>query len=84
LYGIDTNPPDLDRLAGPTGSGSTILIKPCLQTAQTAFGPTNSLFFAVMLLSVLRIWIRRIHMFLGLLDPDPLVREMDPDPLSSS
>ncbi len=22
----------------------------------------------------------RIHMFLGLLDPDPLVRGMDPDP----
>ena len=36
--------------------------------------------------SVLRIriwiWIRRIHMFLGLSDPDldPLVRGMDPDP----
>ena len=31
--------------------------------------------------SVLRIRIRiRIHMFLGLLDPDPLVRGMDPDP----
>ncbi len=23
----------------------------------------------------------RIHMFLGLPDPDPLVRDMDPDPL---
>jgi hypothetical protein len=22
----------------------------------------------------------RIHMFLGLLDPDPLVRDLDPDP----
>ncbi len=34
------------------------------------------------LLTVLRIRIRRIHMFLGLLDwdPDPLVRGMDPDP----
>jgi hypothetical protein len=34
--------------------------------------------------AMLRIWIRirRIHMFLGLLDPDPdpLVRGMDPDP----
>jgi hypothetical protein len=30
-----------------------------------------------MQLPVLRI---RIHMFLGLLDPDPLVRGMDPDP----
>ncbi len=27
--------------------------------------------------AVLRIW---IHMFLGLPDPDPLVRGMDPDP----
>jgi hypothetical protein len=33
-------------------------------------------------LAVLRIRIRRIRMFLGLLypDPDPLVRGMDPDP----
>jgi hypothetical protein len=32
--------------------------------------------------AVLRIWIRirRIRMFLSLLDPDPLVRGMDPDP----
>jgi hypothetical protein len=30
--------------------------------------------------SVLRIRIRRISMFLGLLDPDPLVRGMDSDP----
>jgi hypothetical protein len=29
---------------------------------------------------VLRIQIHRIHMFLGLPDPDPLVRGMDPDP----
>jgi hypothetical protein len=29
---------------------------------------------------MLRIRIRRIRMFLGLLDPDPLVRGMDPDP----
>jgi hypothetical protein len=27
----------------------------------------------------IRIRIHRIHMFLGLLDPDPLVRGMDPD-----
>jgi hypothetical protein len=38
------------------------------------------------LVSVLRIRIRiriqiyRIHMFLGFLDPDPLVISMDPDP----
>ena len=30
--------------------------------------------------AVLRIRIRRIHMFLGLPDPDPLVRDTDPDP----
>ncbi len=29
--------------------------------------------------AVLRIRIRRIRMFLGLLNPDPLVRGMDPD-----
>jgi hypothetical protein len=29
---------------------------------------------------VLRIRIRRIHMFLDLLDPDPRVRGTDPDP----
>jgi hypothetical protein len=32
--------------------------------------------------AVLRIWIRirRIHMFLGLPDPDELVKDTDPDP----
>ncbi len=30
--------------------------------------------------AVLRIRIHRIHMFLGLPDPDPLVSGMDPDP----
>jgi hypothetical protein len=40
----------------------------------------------MVLLIVLRIRIRiripihRVHMFLGFLDPDPLVRGMDPDP----
>ena len=29
----------------------------------------------------IRIQIPRIHVSLGLLDPDPLVRGMDPDPL---
>jgi hypothetical protein len=28
----------------------------------------------------IRIRIHRIHMFLGLPDPDPLIRGMDPDP----
>jgi hypothetical protein len=32
------------------------------------------------LLAVLGIRISRIRMFLGLPDPDPLVRGMDPDP----
>jgi hypothetical protein len=33
----------------------------------------------------IRIWIRRIHMFLSLPDPDPLVRymDLDPDPVPS-
>jgi hypothetical protein len=30
--------------------------------------------------AVFRIRIHRIHVFLGLPDPDPLVRGMDPDP----
>jgi hypothetical protein len=29
---------------------------------------------------IIRIRILRIHMFLGLPDPDPLVRGIDPDP----
>jgi hypothetical protein len=33
--------------------------------------------------AVLRIRVRRIHMFLGILDPDPLVRGSDPDPAPS-
>jgi hypothetical protein len=34
----------------------------------------------VPLTAVLRIRIHRIHMFLGLPDPDPLIIGMDPDP----
>ncbi len=30
--------------------------------------------------TVLRIRIRRIHIFFGLLDPNPFARGMDPDP----
>jgi hypothetical protein len=37
-------------------------------------------FLSHLQLSVLRTRIRRIRMFLGLLDPDPLVRGMAPDP----
>jgi hypothetical protein len=38
--------------------------------------------FQKVFLAVLRIWFRRIHMFLGLPDPhpDPLVRDTYPDP----
>ncbi len=35
---------------------------------------------SVWVMAVLRIWIRRIRMFMGLLDLDPLVRGMDPEP----
>ena len=38
-------------------------------------------FFAVLRIRIrIRIRIHWIHMFLGLPDPDPLVRGMDPDP----
>ncbi len=39
-------------------------------------------YFQAVLRIRIRIWIRRIRMFLGLLDPDPssLVKGMDPDP----
>ncbi len=42
---------------------------------------SSPLYFLI-LEAVLRIRIRRIHMFLSLPDqhPDPLVRDMDPDP----
>ncbi len=36
--------------------------------------------FVIVLSTVLRIQILRIHIFWGLLDPDPLVRCTDPDP----
>jgi hypothetical protein len=40
-----------------------------------------SAYQAVLLIRIrIRIKIHRIHMFLGLQDPDPLVRGMDPDP----
>jgi hypothetical protein len=35
---------------------------------------------AQLILPVLGIWIRRIRMFLGLPDPDSLVRGINPDP----
>jgi hypothetical protein len=41
----------------------------------------QSLVYRYLPVLLTRILIRiRIHMFLGLLDPDPLVRGMDPDP----
>ncbi len=48
------------------------------------YNPTNYIQIepcrnAPFLAAVLRIRINRIHMFLGLPDPDPLVRGMDPD-----
>jgi hypothetical protein len=39
----------------------------------------NLLFVAVLRIRI-RIRIHQIHVFLGLQDPDPLVRGMDPDP----
>jgi hypothetical protein len=47
-----------------------------------AMNETLNFYFTVL---PIRIWIHRIHMFLGLLDPDPdpSVRGMDPDPSST-
>ncbi len=49
------------------------------------FGPPRSVtictdFLKLFLYAVLRTQVRRIRMFLDLLDPDPLVRGTDPDP----
>ncbi len=41
----------------------------------------SSIIYVVLRIRIrIRIWIHRIHMFLGLVDQDPLVRGMDPDP----
>jgi hypothetical protein len=53
------------------------------ETGRTVINERFNIFrrlLIVLYLSVLRIRIRRIRMFLGLLDPDPLVRGVDPDP----
>jgi hypothetical protein len=53
-----------------------------LERSDSDLDPEQLLFtFAAQCWAVLRILIHRIHMFLGLPDPDPLVRCMDPDPL---
>jgi hypothetical protein len=49
----------------------------CFQSLCGAGGPGPHSFIAVLRI---RIRIHRIHRFLGLLDPDPLVRGVDPDP----
>ncbi len=58
-----------DRLhqAGPRGSNHN----------QAGFG-CNTLFIYKGLVLLIRIRISRVHMFLGLPDPDPLVRDPDP------
>jgi hypothetical protein len=55
-----------------------IRIQPILHSHQYGTGTLKSL----SLKPVLRIRIRRIHMFLGLMDPDPkpIVKDTDPDP----
>jgi hypothetical protein len=49
------------------------------RTVQARAG-VDSVVLRLSVKAVLRIRIHRIHVFLGLLDPDPLVRGMDPDP----
>jgi hypothetical protein len=46
----------------------------------SGYGKPEAGFFVVELSVLLRIRIRRIHVFLGLPDPDPLVRDTNPDP----
>jgi hypothetical protein len=68
---------DLDTfLESGFGPGAKKLIK--ILTNEPDFQPYKMAFVPrYVFLSVFRI---RIHMFLGLPDPDPLVRGMDPDP----
>jgi hypothetical protein len=50
------------------------------QTRSPPNKPNKKQIRSLLIKPVLRIRIHRIHMFLGLPDPDPLVRGMDPDP----
>jgi hypothetical protein len=65
---------------------NAILLNPeaCILKARRAHFILISCFIQTFLFlypePVLRIRICRIHMFLGLPDPDPLVGDMDPDP----
>ncbi len=54
--------------------------KNCLKLNSEALGKPIGSQLNKSLPSVFRIRIQRIHMFLTLSDPDPLVRGMDPDP----
>jgi hypothetical protein len=53
-----------------------------LQVAEEPAVPLPNLSTTLLLYHrpVLRFRIRRIHISLGLSDPDPLIRDMDPDP----
>ncbi len=81
------SPPDMDSASGiPTLLYRTIYlnvlkIRPLFSEAKlvaTQLSSEFTVFHPVFLIRI-RIRIRRIRMFLGLLDPDPLVRVTDPD-----
>ncbi len=81
-------PPEEDRHLSGRDSGTATMMKNTSRMAMAvAAAITRSSLQSGFLImfqdtyykSVLRIRIRRIHMFLGLPDPAPLVRETDPD-----
>jgi hypothetical protein len=80
--------PELERIE-PGDQLQQVLLQKGLDTELSflarAWDPLAFIRQVLILESVLRIRIRihRMHMFLGLLHPDPLVRCMDPDPDTS-
>jgi hypothetical protein len=75
--------PELERIE-PGEQLQQVLLQKGLDTELSflarAWDPLAFIRQVLILESVLRIRIHRIHMFLGLPDPDPLVRGMDPHP----
>jgi hypothetical protein len=69
------DPPGLT--CGPVPGSVSFFSVPKSQVPAPGISHNNLLIYAQ---TVLRIRIHRIHMFLGLPGPDPLVRGMDPDP----
>jgi hypothetical protein len=60
--------------------GTPLLLCSQRKHGQNMFNPPQTFYQLISPVLRIRIRIHRIHMFLGLTDPDPLVRGMDPDP----